>query len=62
MSTSALPFRVIAGPPPKSALADLGTNMLISGKPEIRCGETRQSIMFRKKMDARVKPAHDGAN
>jgi hypothetical protein len=22
-------------------------------------GETRQSIVFRKKMDARVKPAHD---
>ena len=23
-------------------------------------GSTRQSIVFRKKMDARVKPAHDG--
>jgi len=23
-------------------------------------GLTRQSILFRKKMDARVKPAHDG--
>jgi hypothetical protein len=23
-------------------------------------GETRQSIVFRKRLDARVKPAHDG--
>jgi hypothetical protein len=25
-------------------------------------GLTRQSIIFRKKMDARVKPGHDGLN
>jgi hypothetical protein len=28
-----------SGAPPKSALADLGIEVLISGKPEIRCGE-----------------------
>jgi hypothetical protein len=30
---------------------------VIAGPP--RSGETRQSITFRKMMDARVKPAHD---
>jgi hypothetical protein len=49
----------LPGRHPKSAIADLGTQILISGKPEIGGGVTRQSI-FSRKMDVRVEPAHDG--
>jgi hypothetical protein len=37
---------------------DCRTFVVIAGPP--RSGVTRQSIVFGKKMDARVKPAHDG--
>jgi hypothetical protein len=44
-------FSVIAGPPPTGPR---------EARPDDKLrGETRQSSIFAKKMDARVKPAHD---